>query len=762
MRRTRLLLLAAILVLTIAVGASYYIRVEYLRAHAVARPKSLPAGVIASADEGWQYSRTDNRTGKPIVEVKARRFEQKQDPPETQLEQVELRLYDKDAGRFNEVKCAKAIFRDSDKRLYSEGDVEIRMRIPAEGPVRGRLVAIQSSGVSFDTNTGKASTERPASFTFEGGDGKGVGAEYDPTEHVLHLKSAVELNWKPVGPAAKAMKIETGELYYRELEGRVYLSPWSRLSRDTLKVAGGDAVVALDGDVVRNVDAQDASGTDTYPNRTVDFAGRRIFLTMDDDGVARQVTAEREAKVVSHSASGETAVTGDKVDLEFNTATGESVLRTALAQGRAVVTSKPVAAKGKPAPETRILRSEVVYLEMRPGGEELQRARTMRPGEVEFVPNSPGGRHRSIHGEQLTFDYAARNRIEKFHATKASTRTDPLPPKVPPKPGRQPEPPALTWSDDFMARFRPETGQLATIEQTGNFRYQAGERHAVSHSATLDSARNLITLVDKARLWDATGSTAADRIEMDQTNGDFVADGKVTSIRQPEAKGNGGTAMLDRDKVMQAQAGHMISRHDNTLITYEGSAVLWQESNRIQADRVDINRHEETLTARGHVMTRLVDNSREQAGKEPETAVFTVVQAPAMDYSDKDKAAHYSGGVILVRPGMNIRSSALTAYLKEDAKGSSLDRAVGDGAVRIVQTLADRTRTGTSEHAEYYVAEDKVILQGGQPLLVDSVRGETHGTRLTYFARNERLLVESPPSEPSVSTLHRKKRKKAN
>ncbi|MCX6624507.1 MAG: LPS export ABC transporter periplasmic protein LptC, partial [Acidobacteria bacterium] len=381
----------------VAVGATYSIRAKYLRAHTVGRPKSLPAGVVAAADEGWHYSQTDAQTGKPIVEVHARGFQQTQDPPETQLDQVELRLFDKTAVRYDEVKCAKATFVESQKRLYSEGNVEIRMGIPAEGAMKGRLVSIQSSGVTFQSDTGKASTDRPSTFHFEGGDGKAVGAEYDPTTHILQLKSAVELNWRPVGPRAKPMKIEAGELIYRELEAKIYLSPWSRLTRDTLKIDGGEAHVTLQENVIRNVDAQNARGTDTYPNRTVEFQASRLFLTMDDDGLAKQLTAEQDARLVSKGITGEISMAGDKVDLDFNTDSGESQLTKALAQGHSVVTSKPVAPRGQPRPETRIMRSEVIYIEMRPGGHEIQRASTMRPGDVEFVPNAPGQRHRSIH-----------------------------------------------------------------------------------------------------------------------------------------------------------------------------------------------------------------------------------------------------------------------------------------------------------------------------------------------------------------------------
>ena len=48
-------------------------------------------------------------------------------------------------------------------------------------------------------------------------------------------------------------------------------------------------------------------------------------------------------------------------------------------------------------------------------------------------------------------------------------------------------------------------------------------------------------------------------------------------------------------------------------------------------------------------------------------------------------------------------------FLKEDEKsgGSSLDHAFADGAVKIVDTTPLRTRTGTSEHAEYHVYGSK-------------------------------------------------------
>jgi lipopolysaccharide export system protein LptA len=72
--------------------------------------------------------------------------------------------------------------------------------------------------------------------------------------------------------------------------------------------------------------------------------------------------------------------------------------------------------------------------------------------------------------------------------------------------------------------------------------------------------------------------------------------------------------------------------------------------------------------------------------------------------------------------------------------------------VTIFRKEADRTLTGTGEHAEYYDAEQRIFLAGGDPELVDSVRGVTKGRELTYYVNNDKLLVNGMTKEP-VKTL---------
>jgi lipopolysaccharide export system protein LptA len=134
-----------------------------------------------------------------------------------------------------------------------------------------------------------------------------------------------------------------------------------------------------------------------------------------------------------------------------------------------------------------------------------------------------------------------------------------------------------------------------------------------------------------------------------------------------------------------------------------------------------------------------------------------VVHAPHLVYTDENRLAVYTGGVLLNRPGLQVKSKDLRAFLAESGADSQLEKAVADGAVEIVQTAPDRTRTGTGEHGEYSTDVQKVTLRGGRPKLVDSLKGSMQGDELTYFANDGRLLGSGSPQQPVNSRIRRKK-----
>ena len=762
MRGMRWLLLVAIAAILGGVVYQYRAQKKLLAGHTPVAPAPLSAGLSASSQH-WQYRDRDLKTGRIKSDIDAESMQQVKDASRVDLKSVTMKIYGKDGTTYDLVKSAAATFNTDEKSLYSQGDVEITLNLPIEGPPPGQPTVIKTSGLTCDSTTGRVDTEQPSSFVFEKGDGKASGATYDPTSHELLMKRDVEVHWHPPGNNAKPMKIEAGTLAYHETTSEIWLKPWGRMTRENTIVEGNDVVVKLQDKVIRNITAVGAHGSEDYPTRKLRYAADEIAMDFDDDGLAQKINGNRNASLVSTTDASETTVTADRVDMDFQPDGRESVLTQVAATGNGVVTSKPLAAPGRQLSETHVMRSQTLEMKMRPGGREMESVVTKAPGTLEFLPNQPAQHHRVLDGNNFVIAYGPENRVDNFRANNVKTRTDPTAEER-----RRARGASTTTSRDLEARFDPKTSRLGNMQQTGDFAYEEGDRKARAAKATMDADQNLILLDSSARMWDATGSTTADRIRLDQRTGDFLAEGNVTSSRLPEKDQKKNSEMLSGDDPLQATARKMDSRNRNRQIHYEGAVHMWQGANRIQADVVDVDRdpdpQKRSLVADGHVATNLWEEPKDDKKKKAGPPVLTEVHAAHMVYTETNRLTYYTGGVQLSRPGLQVKGQELRAFLSEAGADSRLEKAYADGAVEIFSSGKDRTRTGTGEHAEYYTADQKVILRGPRVQMVEKVfvnpqPSTTEGKEAIYFANDDRLLMTGEPEKPGNSRINRKKGK---
>jgi lipopolysaccharide export system protein LptA len=764
MRRIAPLILLGFVAILSTVGWTYYVRLKQQVASAPVRPRKLAPGTSATF-HGWTYSHTSSQ--KTVITIHSDDFQELDGKDE--LTGVSLDISTK-GDKYDHVTCAKAEFDVGRGVLYSEGEVELTLNVPDNEEPTGRLMTIKSSGVSVESKTGKSTTDRLATFQFDRGDGQAVGVDYDPNTRELNLHNQVSMTWRGTDPGTIPMKIETAQLNYKEHDGKVYLTPWSKLTRDTLMLNAGPATVTLQKGNLKLVETTQAKGTDQRPGRNLEYAANQLTVEFNDYNQIEKMTGVDQARVVSHGDTSQTTITSDRVVMDFETTESDSLLQSAVAQGHGTMESKPVIKPGLDPAETRVLKSDTIRTKMRAGGQEIEAVETDGPGAIEFIPNRPEQPHRWMNGDHIWMTYGPKNTIQSFRSIAATTRTEK--PKL--KDAKEAPAPALTWSKTLVATFLPNSSQLDHLDQSGDFRYQEGERHAKAERALLDQPNNIINLIGGARMWDATGSADADKIVMNQMTGDFTAEGHVTSTRLPDKKkdDSSGGGMLDQDEPLHARAGKMISRDNNLDIRYEGDAVLWQGADRLEAETVEIDRDNNLLKAHGHVLSQLLDKIKDDdgdktSGKKPagpaaqgatkaSLRVFTIVKAPDLDYNDDTRLAHYSGGATLERPNMMVKGQEIHAFLRNDSDDSSLDHATADGHVEVHETSLDRTRDAWSDHAEYYVDQDKVILEGGQPRFLDSMRGTTRGGKLTWYSSDDRLLVNGVPQQPVKSVLHKK------
>jgi lipopolysaccharide export system protein LptA len=766
MRGTRWLLLVAIAAILGGVGYRYRVQKEILRREKPPAPAPLP-GEINAKSEHWQVVEKDHTTGRLRYIIDAEEFQQTASDSRVDLKKIAMKLYAKDGDTYNLVKSAAATFNPNERTLYSDGDTEITIGVPVTGEPAKQLTVIRTSGVSFDSTTGRAETDRPSTFVFDRGDGKSTGAVYDPESHQLEMKHDVEVHWHPPKPGVKPALIESASLSYHETTSEIWLKPWGRVTRDKTVVEGTDAVIKLEQQVIRRMTAIQAHGTQEAPNRKVAYAADELEVDFNDDGVAEKVIANKHAALESTSASSETKVTGDNVVLALTPEGSDAVLTQIDASGKAVVTQKPIATPGRQIGETHVLRSDVLEMKMRPGGHEIESLVTKGPGQLEFLPNLPVQRHRMLDGNDFAIAYGPQNHLDSFRATGIKTATDP---NVEEK--KRNRKVSITKSRTIEAHFDPKSNQMSSMEQAGEFTYEEGDRKAHSDRATLDGGQNVILLDRNAHMNDATGATSADRIRLDERTGDFVAEGKVVSTRMPDPSQTKNSEMLSGDEPLQATAAKMDSRNRNRSIRYEGGVHMWQGANRIAAETVDIDREKRALIADGNVVTNLWDSNKDDKDKKeskgpkkpPASPVLTETRAAHMVYTEQDRLTYYSGGVVLNRPDMQVKGKELRAFMAEKGAENSIEKAFADGNVEIFSRSKDRTRTGTGDHAEYYPSDQKIILVGSWAKMVEQKFGAPRastsvGAQLTYWANDDRLLVTGAPEKPADSHIIRKKHK---
>jgi lipopolysaccharide export system protein LptA len=746
LRRVRWLLLAAMVAVAGGVGWVYW-RERAAREQArTAPPPPLPQNTSAVASQ-WEYEIKSGAQSRILV--RAQRFEQVKEPAEIRLEGLEMEIRQLDGPRYDLVKSPRGTFRQKEGFLTAEGEVEITLgltRVP--GAEAGLVMRIWTSAVSLDVQTNRTWTDQPARFVYGTARGRCVGASFDPGAREIVMEGEAELEWV-AGEGKPPLKVQAAKLIYKEATSDVILAAPSRLERGAFELRGQDAFVKLNEEgQLAHVQTTGASGTDRMPGRRLDYTAGELMVYFGPKAEVSKIEATRGARLLSTAGAGVTEVTADRLDLEFGEGKEGSELRHALAMGRSRVESRPAARKDRQGEASRVLESEVIHLSMRAGGEAMEKVWTEAPGRIEFRPARAGEPFREVKGERFTFDYGTENVLERFRATKAETRTV--------KRGKDGKPlETRTRSDDLLARFDPKTGELEELDQWNGFQYEEGQRRASAERARYELKTERMELRGGARVWDASGVTAAPVIGMDPRQDVMTAGGGVSAVLQQQGKRGG---LIEGSEPLRATAERMRVEEGNNRILFEGNAVLWQGEMRLRAQRVRILRKEERLEAEQEVLAEIPDARGGAKGAGAQRV--SVVRAPSMVYEGKAGQVRFAGGVRLLRPGMTVESQEMRGYFRQEAAGSGtetrLERLEAERQVVILEEARGRKRTGRGERADYFLEEERMVLRGGNPSVEDAVRGVTRGAVITWYGRQDRMIVDNEGGGPAVSRVKQK------
>ncbi|MGC2331463.1 MAG: LPS export ABC transporter periplasmic protein LptC [Candidatus Acidiferrales bacterium] len=762
--------------------AGVYVNRSISRARALRLgPAAVPATVAQQSDQ-FSFSKVDqNRT---LFTVRASHLTQYKDQNRALLEDVWITIYGRDGSRNDNIHTHECSYEPDGGMVHCQGTVEIDVdgAKPASGgatsAVSPHALEVKTSDLSFNKDTGEASTSAPVEFNFSGGQGRGIGVSYSTKDSIVRVERAVEFDLAaspntgnmPVSASGSSLEINRNQR-------QVVLDGPAIVREGTRALAADKIAIDLDeNDHARNVTAEG------HPQLHAVEGGGKISVTaaqfegfLNSEGQVERVVADGGVIGTRQAAAGTDRFSAEHVEIAM--LPGQNVIQDMTASGDVIAESHQGA-------DSRVLKTAALRVKFTAGGaakrapgeaidqERMESAETLAPATIE---SHSGDVATTLAAKRFVAQMADGRRLEKLFGhsgvdVRSQTGTAA----------------AQVISAAEMAVTFGANGDWDVLDETGDVHFQQADRSASAAHARIVQSTNTITLDGSPVISDAVSRTTASNATVNQKSGDLRLSGGVASTylatgdspKQSDAVGFGsGAAHISADTLV----GSISSGH----VVYAGHARLWQGESVLDADRIELWRDEKKLQATGHVVAvfpqaagpfatpfgeaaeaRKPASSRALGSTPSSGPILWKVAAPTLTYWADQGKAHLEGGVIATSNQGSLEARILDVFLGSATAGApalpasagaslasggrQLDRVLAQGGVVVRQG----DRRGMAEQGEYTAADGKFVLSGGQPTVSDSSSNTATGRSLTFFVANDTILIDSQEGSRTL-TKHR-------
>jgi lipopolysaccharide export system protein LptA len=776
-----------------------------------AQPRPAPEPIapqISQQTEAFTLSKTSgDHTLYTVRASKVTHFKDK-----VVLNDVSILLYGKEGDRHDVIETQECEYDPASKSLAIAGEVTMRLGIPPADSARKRedtapgqdpdSVSIVTTGLMFDQTTGVVSTGSLVRFQFAQGRGTARGALYDPGSQQLTLRSAVHFLLSepgaPDGGTASIARTTPGtnstptdvraaSLRFRRGDSVVYLAGPVELTSGSRTLRAGESEILLDESrQARRVRLeQGVVGVDRSDGQSADVHARRGLLELSDRGRLSSLHLEENVEWSTSAADSRldsrplrqgraqdvrlffsqpagileriVAVRNVQMVLRDARDSPSQPARTARTRGQTFGVSGAASAGA----ETQTLSAAEVEMTISPDGKVLQSVTARPDSTLDLAPFNPDEQRWRITGQEFRMSFDGAGNLTQFAAERAV--------RVIAEPQRGPADRRLSTSDHLSATLDPRTRSVSRIEQLGHYQYQDSGKQARADRAEYSGNGDAVTLSGEGSVWNSTGKLSASRITMGGSSGEVQAEGNVSTTFLPAASPG-----MDETNPIHAVADRL--QYDSTTgkAQYEGRVRLWQGSNLLQADRVDLDRKQRQMEASGKVYSVMLQqasdlgaSSKRSQSAPPgsaEAGAPAEIRSMRMVYQEGERRAVYQGKTSLRSASSTVSAEQLEIFLipaglvpagasTGDSGGAQIEHAVATGEVVILDSQRNSKRESgrraTADRAEYFPGQDLFRLYGKPAAVWDPQRGSTQGVRLTYRVADDRILVEGEPGLPA-------------
>jgi lipopolysaccharide export system protein LptA len=805
-RLRRWLAVIATLFTMVVAGMYFYAR---QRQHSFLKEVPGKIGLdIKQTAKGFQFSKSDG--GRTLFTIQASNLKQFKLNGRAQLHDVSIVLYGRDSSRFDRIAGDDFTYDPKTGDVSANGEVQIDLGANPAGltgadqatPAKlSNPIRLKTSNLVFNKESGNASTDARVEFQTPQATGWAVGVQYAGKTNSLILASQVHL--RMTGANAAIIEATRGVLTN---EPRQIVLQHPSLERDGESLSADDATVVLGAD--NNVEHVFAHGNVTAQSREeanssaasqrASAAGRgpaeaaphtslaqaRFQARANDGDLLLENTPANANRLLRAVLSGDVRferigtqpMQGSAGRVTFGFSPKNEVRTVHADQGVKLtqLAASPVAKANASAPQNFELIAPTVDFTVA-GGRYLQRAVTSGKGQITIssvsAQASGPGNGQAPQNTVITartfdakFGQASFGQNPEGRSHLVSIHGAPEAKIVSTNSG---QPDRVSTSDAVDANFLAQGG-IESITQQGHVVYTDAQAAGKQTQAWADRAKytpgdQVLTLSGKPRVTQGSMTTTATTVRVNRSTGDANAEGDVKSTysemhEQPQG------ALLASGSPIHVTAASMTAHSKPAVAIYTGTARLWQDANIIEGPSIQFDRDCRCVTAEGSqkqpVATTIVQTDKAQSGKSASAKASRsspiFITGTRLTYADAERRIHYEGGVSA--KGLDFTASAKTMdlFLKpRSATAANENTSVPTQLERIVAQsdviIQQPERRALGQTLVYEADSDKFTLTGGPPSIFDAERGKITGDSLTFFRRDDRVLVEGQTSNPVVT-----------
>jgi len=732
---------------TALVVAGFYFYARWQLRQAV---KEVPKhfGVdIQQSTEGFSLSKSEG--GRTLFTIKASKAVQYKEGGKAKLQDVSIVIYGRKANRFDQIYGSGFEYDPQTGTISATGEVHIDLESNDQGPTKPdqqqptelkNPIHLMTSGLVFNQKTGFAQTDQRIEFRVPQASGSAVGATYDSKANLLTLKSNVKITTP--GPTGTTIDAARGTITKdpREmvLDG-VHVDQQMR-TMDASRVT----VSFREDNTVAHVTA---SGDVRFDDRTANgalLAAPRADLEMAAKNMIRRAVFSGGVTIEGRGDNNVNGTAG-KVTLLF---AGQNRLAHIRADDDVHLAQGP----SKSKKDSYDLTAGALDLNVK-DGKQLEFAETSGPAQFVLAQaGAAAGDKTVVTAGRFRAEFDAKNHLRTLQGQPDARATAMV----------TGQPDKVSNSRELLVHFAPGGG-VSSIIQDGDFRYMEARSSNVTkgtgpggRTATADRAKynpedDSLTLTGSPRITDGGFALSAQTIRINRRSGDAFADGNVKSTYS-ELKQDPNGALLATSDPIHVTSRNMSAQRKSGVARYTGGARLWQGANMVEGQTIDFDREQRSILADG-TPSKPVSSVFVQTDKNGKVTPV-LVKSPKLSYVDSERRARFTGGVTAKGQDLTLTADNVAVDLNPSGQRnpgatgpSQLNQMVAEKNVVIQQA----NRRATGDHLVYTASDAKFVLTGGPPMLADAERGTVRGDSLTFYTRDDRILVESKESNRTVT-----------